>query len=148
MQVCELGAPLSRKPKKRNENQKFLAISGAYLTLSVVVDINQCSSTERFCQICSVPFLQMSYGGEFKDRIIERRKEWGRDRKCETKGCSSLRTKISLGLAFNVVHIELTFILVSLGTLFKLEGPASRFHQVIKISPRGHFFCSYSLIYI
>lgn len=45
MQVCELGAPLTKKPNKRNKNQMLLAIPGAYLTLSQVVDINQCSST-------------------------------------------------------------------------------------------------------
>lgn len=75
MQVCELDAPLSRKPNKKNENQTFLAIPGAYLTLSQVVDIIQCSSTERLCQNCSIPLLQMSYSGEFKDRIVEGRKE-------------------------------------------------------------------------
>lgn len=65
VQICELGAPLSRKPSKTNENLTFLAIAGDYLTLSQIVDINQCSSTERLCQVCFVSFLQMSYGGEF-----------------------------------------------------------------------------------
>lgn len=69
------------------------------------------------------------------------------DRKYEKIRYPSLRTKISLGLDFNVVHIELTFILVSLGTLFKLEGPASRCHQVI-ISPKYlHLDTSFALIF-
>lgn len=65
VQICEIGAPVSRKPSKINENQMFLAIPGDYLTLSQIVDINQCSSTERLCQVCFVSFLQMSHGGEF-----------------------------------------------------------------------------------
>lgn len=134
VEVYVLGAPLRKNPNKRNENQIFLAIPGAYFTLPQVVDINQCGSTERLCQVCPVPFLQKSYGGEFKDRIVGRRKEWEMDRECEKRGYPSLRTKISLVLAFNIVHTELTFILVSLGTLFKL-APASRFHQVM-ISPK------------
>lgn len=47
--MCALGALLSRKPTKRNERQKFLAMPDAYLSLSqVVLDTNKCTSTERF----------------------------------------------------------------------------------------------------
>ena len=49
VQMCALGALLSRKPTKRNERQKFLAMPDAYLSLSqVVLDTNKCTSTERF----------------------------------------------------------------------------------------------------
>ena len=81
---------------------------------------------------------------EFKDRTGERRKEWGKDRKCEKRGYASLSTEVMLGSAVSyMAHSEL--FLVILGTLFKLCGPASRFHQIIKVSSTRHFLYSYSL---
>lgn len=102
-----------------------------------------------FSQVTGVTGMLLLSYREFKDRTGERIKEWEKDKKCEKRGYPSLSTEISLDPAFNnIAHVELTFILVNLGTLFKLGGSASRFHQIMKISPARHLFCSYSLISI
>lgn len=63
VQVCAIGALLSGKPNKRNESQKFLAVPGAYLSLSQVVQTPAGAQEQRLadCQLCFFPCLQRTY---------------------------------------------------------------------------------------
>jgi len=58
--VCALDALWSGKPNKRNESQKFLAIPGAYLSLSQVAQTPTSAQAQRDLQTASSVFL---YGG-------------------------------------------------------------------------------------
>lgn len=57
VQVCASGALLSGKPNKRNENQKFLAIPGSYLSFSQVVPTPISVQAQRDSQTASSAFL-------------------------------------------------------------------------------------------
>lgn len=57
VQVCALGALLSGKPNKKNESQKFLAIPGAYLSLSQVVQTPTSAQAQRDSPTASSAFF-------------------------------------------------------------------------------------------
>lgn len=103
-----------------------------------------------FSQITDVIGMPLWSYRVFKGKTGERRKEWGKDRKCGKRWYPGLSTEIPPGPVFsNIAHAEFMFILVNLGTLFKLGELASRLQQITKIpQKKKHFFCFCLLISI